>query len=1763
MHRALVVSGIVAAAVACKDVVLTEPDTGGGAPATEYRGITIQPSSVTVRVGQTAQVSAWLLDRAGQPVAPPAGRTVEYRSSDAAVFTVDASGLVTGTGPGTGALRAALGAFVIGIPVTTLPGGPRLELVSGSAQSGPPGAPLPEPLRVRALSDAGQPAAGVTVNFAAAAGGGSVAPAAPVTDASGIAETRWTLGGALGAQSVTAQAAGFGNVLTFTATAVARPIVRVEVSPPALAFTDVGQTAPLAATAFDDANQPVAGATFTWTSANPAVATVSATGVVTSIGSGTTTIRATTGTVSGTAQVTVTVPQPTARLAFQPATLRATVVQDREVVAAVDVVEAGGGSESLLGTVSCDAPQYGSGQPAGWLAVQACGDSVRVLATATGLAPGTYTASLPVRATLAVNSPALLPVELTVTAASVPVIALNPASVALAAAPGGSATGTAQVTNGGSGSLTGLSAAVTYASGQPTGWLTATLDRADAPASLALAASAATLAAGTYDATVRVASSVSGVAAVDLPVRLEVAAACTPLALPTLAASNLAVQKGFLNLGVGPAREEFAAWLFDASGGTITGLSTSVQYDGGPATGWLVATVSNTSTTPSVPSLLQIVIDTRSLPASPAVYTARVLVSSANGGTIEVPVRILNNGPAGDGQVPTFTIGLDPYERFAAIAGETLVRTARRRVAYPAPGGSGYTASVEYPAGAATGWLTAVLSATSGIFADLDFSVRAQALPPGYHRATVVLNSAQAGSTPLRIPVSVEVTCGGGDDRALPNVRRGDENFVIGIVQGQSDASVNAPIDDRSTAGTYGQLTVTNFEPAFQPSLPLRGELVPLGSGQALRLRTVPAEAAIVPPGFYYVVVSVEPTGPNRRPEFVHGYLNVVPGGAPSVGLRPPGVGIVVNQGTVLPVGFEFPAVTVENVGTGTLSGLTAQVVAYDPGIYAGWIDGVRLDSDQAPTTLRVVLSPTATQLPRGIYRATVGVGSATQPNVIPSTLDVALDIRRFLQVAVSDQNFANVDTLAVTVEPGGSRTATVNVRYDGDPQFDDLVVTVEGGLIGLDVAIGDPGTTTPTSFPVTVTVAPDFPPGGPIQPFSIRVSCSSGDCDDALVVGVLTVGTTPPADWRFGFPQSGGTTGTIEELAGLTAGVFFSRDGNARGVLRIPVYAPGGLGGLRLDGATVQATALAGGPTDQWLVATPAAQVVGDTAGYVEVTVQPPARGLYRARLALTVPGDPVARTFEVAVNAGDDAGGTTFRSAHAGDEVTCATGAEANRLHCWGASGLLVGQRSSLALPGDPGRVRSPVPVFANRADGADLDAVTVVRAVRVNRGGGIASDFSDPAAPPLRDFGDTTFASARGFRPRIPPRTGHWATDNALTNGRWRSFDLGSEHACAIDDGGRAWCWGVNSDGQLGDGTLTGRDTPTLVATAELFDSISVGTFHTCAWRTDGPAWCWGVSSGGSLGTGDPNGTRRTTPTLVEGGFGWRQLDAGLSATCGVTVAGELRCWGSTPVQATQPALVPTVVPGSGGRSWVEVEVGQLHACALEGMSALWCWGSNSFGQLGRGTVSSSSADWTPQPVQGGLGFTPGQLTAGTSHTCASSSEATPRLYCWGNNQQGQVGAGPGSPNVVTVPTLVAGQLGAPAPRIEARTMAAARAAASRSGTVRVGPGTYRAPRRGTWLAPTGGAPQGRLFGPLQRAVQRPIRAMPSPPRGVRVWGLVAPRAGAPLDRWQVTPLAPGRRQPAAARPTRPAVAPRTGAPPRSAAPVPRAVPLRTPH
>lgn len=184
-----------------------------------------------------------------------------------------------------------------------------LEIVSGNTQTGVVGHELPGAVVVRVKDDQGRPVSGQIVNFRVVAGGGSVFAGAALSDASGIARERWTLGTAAGPQRLEARAVDSNGVAivfaSFDATAVAGRAASVAVRS---GDRQVGQqlatlSAPLVAFVSDPYGNQIAGESVHF---SPTTGTVSPDTAVTSAAGEVSTVW-TFGTELGTQSTTATV----------------------------------------------------------------------------------------------------------------------------------------------------------------------------------------------------------------------------------------------------------------------------------------------------------------------------------------------------------------------------------------------------------------------------------------------------------------------------------------------------------------------------------------------------------------------------------------------------------------------------------------------------------------------------------------------------------------------------------------------------------------------------------------------------------------------------------------------------------------------------------------------------------------------------------------------------------------------------------------------------------------------------------------------------------------------------------------------------------------------------------------------------------------------------------------------------------------------------------------------------------------------------------------------------------------------------------------------------------------------------------------------------------------------------------------------------------------------------------------------------------------
>jgi alpha-tubulin suppressor-like RCC1 family protein len=177
-------------------------------------------------------------------------------------------------------------------------------------------------------------------------------------------------------------------------------------------------------------------------------------------------------------------------------------------------------------------------------------------------------------------------------------------------------------------------------------------------------------------------------------------------------------------------------------------------------------------------------------------------------------------------------------------------------------------------------------------------------------------------------------------------------------------------------------------------------------------------------------------------------------------------------------------------------------------------------------------------------------------------------------------------------------------------------------------------------------------------------------------------------------------------------------------------------------------------------------------------------------------------------------------------------------------------------------------------------------------------------------------------------------------------------GQYHSVILTSSGTVWTVGSNSDGQLGDNTLTTRKVPILVSGVTNVTAVAAGYNHTLALKSDGTLWTWGDNLYGQLGDGST--TDRKIPVQVTALSNVVAMAAGQYHSVAVTASGQVYAWGrNTNGQLgtgnTTNASAPVQILSGGGGS---VGAGQTHTLVVKTDGTVWATGLNGNGQLGNG-------------------------------------------------------------------------------------------------------------------------------------------------------------------------------------------------------------------
>lgn len=251
------------------------------------------------------------------------------------------------------------------------------------------------------------------------------------------------------------------------------------------------------------------------------------------------------------------------------------------------------------------------------------------------------------------------------------------------------------------------------------------------------------------------------------------------------------------------------------------------------------------------------------------------------------------------------------------------------------------------------------------------------------------------------------------------------------------------------------------------------------------------------------------------------------------------------------------------------------------------------------------------------------------------------------------------------------------------------------------------------------------------------------------------------------------------------------------------------------------------------------------------------------------------------------------------------------------------------------------------------------------------------------------------------------------------------------CAITLSDDLKCWGGNYVGEVGVPSTDNSSIPILVDAGEKYAQVAMAneTFdyspHTCGVTLTGVGKCWGGDSGyGALGQGSTfaNYSNSYSPLIVDAGISYRDIQVNAHSSCGVTSAGELKCWGFTGSNYIGNSIIietPKIVLNQ--KTFKSVAVSDT-LCAIDTSNYLYCthgYHDSNFIKIdGSNTYSSVSkfcALRTDGTMMCSLDSVPTEMLPGTKFKYFSSGDfetycgidTNDDLYCWGRNFAGQVG------------------------------------------------------------------------------------------------------------------------------------------------------------
>ncbi|WP_018588323.1 RCC1 domain-containing protein [Salinispora arenicola] len=336
------------------------------------------------------------------------------------------------------------------------------------------------------------------------------------------------------------------------------------------------------------------------------------------------------------------------------------------------------------------------------------------------------------------------------------------------------------------------------------------------------------------------------------------------------------------------------------------------------------------------------------------------------------------------------------------------------------------------------------------------------------------------------------------------------------------------------------------------------------------------------------------------------------------------------------------------------------------------------------------------------------------------------------------------------------------------------------------------------------------------------------------------------------------------------------------------------------------------------------------------------------------------------------------------AGTTITAIAGSDANSFALTSTGTVLAWGDNTGGELGDGTNTDSTTPVAVKLPTGTTVTAIAVgtFHTLALTSTGALLAWGGN-------GFGELGDGTTTARNEPVPVNVPAGTTITAIAGGRG--------HSLALTSTGTVLAWGKNNEGQLGDGTNANSTTPVDVdlPPGTTVTAIAGGGSNSFALTSAGTVLAWGLNSSGQVGDGTT--TDRSTPVDVDlpPGTTVTAIAGGEGHSVALTSAGTVLAWGlnssgqlgdGTTTDSTTP--VDVNLPPDTTITAITAHDGS-HSLALTSTGTILAWGSNSSGELGDGTTTNRS---TPVDVNLPPGTTVTAIDNGDDHSMALTAPPT---------------------------------------------------------------------------------------------------------------------------------------------------------------------------